>query len=121
MATNWCDERPSGAIIEDLMAWLEAVDLLDNPIHRVFYEWLLFTGLRKSEAFNMEWKDVHEDHIHLPMTKNGRSFDLPILQTHHEILAPLRGLSRTWVFPSPKSMVGYITNPLRIPWRLLIR
>lgn len=116
MAIEWYEERPSGTIIENLITWRQKIDALDNPIHRVFFEWLLFTGLRKSEAFSMEWKDVHEHHIHLPMTKNGRSFDLPILQIHHEILAPLRGLSRTWVFPSPKSTVGHITNPSRIPW-----
>lgn len=48
------------------------------------------------------------------MTKNGRSFDLPILQLHHEILAPLRPLSRHWVFPSPKSVTGHITKPERL-------
>ena len=97
--------------IEDLSVWKEAIDGLVNPIHRVFHELLLFTGLRRSEALALEWKNILEDRIHLPMTKNGRSFDLPILQIHHEILAPLRGLSRTWVFPSPRSTTGYVTNP----------
>jgi integrase len=50
------------------------------------------------------------------MTKNGRSFDLPITQVHHEILAPLKDLRRKWVFPSQKSKVGYITNPTKIEW-----
>ena len=50
------------------------------------------------------------------MTKNGRSFDLPILQRHHEILAPLRGLHRNWVFPSPKGTEGHITNPAKLEW-----
>ena len=90
--------------------------MLYNPIHRVFFELLLFTGFRKSEAFALEWKDVHEDRIHLPMTKNGRSFDLPILQLHHEILAPVRGLSGQWVFPSPKSSAGHLSAPKRIEW-----
>ena len=78
------------------------MDGLYNPTHAAFYELLLFTGLRKTEALTLEWQHVHEDRIHLPMTKNGRSFDLPILQMHHEILAAVRGLHRTWVFPSPK-------------------
>lgn len=116
MAVEWHEERPKGEIIEDLVQWRKTVDGLENPIHRVFYELLLFTGLRKTEAFTLEWRNVHEDHIHLPMTKNGRSFDLPILQVHHEILAPMRGLSPTWVFPSPKSIKGYITNPTRMAW-----
>ena len=89
---------------------------LQNPIHAVFFEFLLFTGLRKSEALTLEWRHVHEDRVHLPTTKNGRSFDLPILQLHHEILAPVRGLHRRWVFPSPKGPDGRMTSPQRIEW-----
>lgn len=116
MAIEWYDEKPQGQIIEDLRSWQETVDGLQNPIHRTFYEFLLFTGLRKSEAFTLEWKNVHENLLHIPMTKNGRSFDLPILQLHHEILAPVRALSSKWVFPSPKSQTGYITNATRMSW-----
>ncbi len=116
MAIEWFEEKPKGDIIEDLRKWRHTIDALPNPIHRVFYELILFTGFRKSEAFTLEWKNVHEDHIHLPMTKNGRSFDLPILQLHHEILAPMRGLSPKWVFPSPKSKFGHITNAHRLQW-----
>lgn len=116
MAIEWFEEKPRGNIIEDLRKWRHTIDALPNPIHQVFYEFILFTGLRKTEAFTLEWKNVHEDHIHLPMTKNGRSFDLPILQHHHEILAPLQGLGRNWVFPSPKSKLGHITNATRLEW-----
>lgn len=116
LAIEWYDEEPDGRIIEDLKAWRQAVDGLYNPIHQVFYEFLLFTGFRKTEALTLEWRNVHEDHIHLPVTKNGRSFDLPILQLHHEILAPLRGLSLTWVFPSPKAPEGHLTSPERMVW-----
>ena len=86
MAIEWYDERPNGSIINDLTAWRCTVEALDNQIHAAFYQFLLFTGLRKSEALKLEWKNIHEDRLHLPVTKNGRSFDLPILQTHHEIL-----------------------------------
>ena len=116
MAIEWFEERPKGEIIEDLPKWRETVEALDNPIHRAFFGFILFTGFRKSEAFTLDWKNVYEDHIHLPMTKNGRSFDLPILQVHHKILAPMRGLSSTWVFPSPKSQSGHITNAKRLEW-----
>lgn len=116
MAIEWFEERPNGAIIADLVKWKWTIDGLQNPIHAVFYELLLFTGLRKSEALTLEWQHVHEDRIHLPITKNGRSFDLPILQVHHEILAPLRGLHRRWVFPSPKGPDGRMTSPQRLSW-----
>lgn len=38
-----------------------------------------FSGFRKTEALLLEWKNVHEDPNPLPVTRNGRSFDLPIL------------------------------------------
>jgi len=116
MAIEWYCEKPSGEIIEDLKAWRHTVDGLRNPIHRVFYELLLFTGLRKSEALTLEWKNIYEDRIHLPMTKNGRSFDLPILQRHHEIFAAVRGFDRKWVFPSPKGPNGRLAAPRRLEW-----
>ena len=61
---------------------------------------------------------MHPDRIHLPMTKNGRPFDLPILDLHHELLEPMRGLSGEWVFPAPKSRAGHLECPKRIDWSL---
>lgn len=98
------------------MEWRRTVDALFNPIHTAFYEFILFAGLRKSEAYALEWRHFRKDHAHLPMTKNGRSFDLPILQMHHEILAPMKGLSRQWVFPSPKAASGHLTGATRMKW-----
>ena len=116
LAIEWFEETPPGTIIDDLPAWREEVEALDHPIHEALFKLLLFTGLRKSEALTLEWRNVHEDQIHLEMTKNGRSFDLPILQLHHEILAPLRGLHPKWVFPSPRSQSGRITNTRKLTW-----
>lgn len=116
MAIEWYEETPNGSIIDNLGEWRRTIEALPNPIHSVYYELLLFTGLRKTEALTLEWKNVHEDRIHLPMTKNGRSFDLPILQRHHEILAPIRGLHRRWVFPSPKGPDGRLSTPQRLQW-----
>jgi len=115
-AIEWYEERPDGRIIDDFNAWRSHIDELFNPIHKVFYEFILYTGLRKTEALTLEWKNVGEGQIHLPMTKNGRSFDLPIVQRHHEILAPLQGLSRNWVFPSPKAPTGHLQAPTRMKW-----
>ena len=74
MAIEWLEETLDGRIIGDLKNWRQTIDDLSNPIHRVFFELLLFTGLRKTEALTLQWKQVQEDRIHLPMTKNGRSF-----------------------------------------------
>lgn len=116
LAIEWYEETPSGDIIEDLRGWSATINGLENPIHQAFFRLLLFTGFRKGEAFTLEWQHVHKDRLHLPMTKNGRSFDFPISDIHHEILAPMRGLNRKWVFPSPKSGAGHLTGPKRIRW-----
>lgn len=116
MAVEWYDEGSPGTIIENLKLWGQTVDGLPNPIHTAYYRLLLFTGFRKTEALTLEWKHVHDRHIHLPMTKNGRSFDLPILPLHHDILQPMRRLNRKWVFPSPKGPDGHLGAPKRLQW-----
>ncbi len=116
MAIEWYQEQPSGDIISDLKAWRAQVQSLGNPIHRTFYDLILFTGLRRTEALSLQWSNVLEDRIHLPMTKNGRSFDLPICDIHQDILDPMRSLSRKWVFPSPKSSTGHVGQPEKIQW-----
>ena len=77
LAIEWYDEQPDGRIIDDLLQWRDTVDGLENPIHAVYYHFLLFTGLRKSEAAALRWEDVHEDRIHIPVTKNGRRLNDP--------------------------------------------
>lgn len=115
-AIEWFVETPGGSLIHDLAAWRSAVDALENPIHAAFYRLLLFTGFRKSEALGLRWRDVRPDHIHLPVTKNGRPFEFPVVDMHHDILEPLRRLGREWVFPAPKSTSGHLVAPTRLDW-----
>ena len=41
---------------------------------------------------------------------------MPIVQRHLEILEPVRGLNKQFVFPSTKSEKGYIGRPVRLRW-----
>ncbi len=116
ISIEWHAERNDNPIIENLSDWTRQVDVLENPIHRAFHHLLLFTGFRLNEARTLKWVNVHYDRIHLPMTKNGRSFDFPICEIHREILEPLKSLNREWVFPSPKSANGHVVSPARIDW-----
>lgn len=77
IATEWFEDKPDWRIIDDLKAWRPTIDDLPDPIYRIFYELLLFSGRRKSEVLTLQWKQIQEDWIHLPMTKNCRSFDFP--------------------------------------------
>ena len=57
MAIEWYEEKPDGRIDRgSVRDWRQTVDALHNPIHRAFYELLLFTGLRKGEALTLNGK-----------------------------------------------------------------
>ncbi len=60
-----------------------------NPIHGMCSALLLLMGLRKTEALTLDRNDMYNDHIHLPMTANGRSSVLPVTQAHQELRAQL--------------------------------
>ncbi len=104
---EWYPEAKTlNAPIRDLVAWREAVENIDNTIHRTAYMYALFTGLRRSEIESLEWDRIDEA-IHLPTTKSGREFWLPLVEEHHRILDPLRGIDDRWVFPAD-SKSGHI-------------
>ena len=42
------------------------------------FDLALATAMRRGEILSMEWKHVHARHVHLPMTKNGESRDVPL-------------------------------------------
>lgn len=115
MAIEWFAEPPSQKIIEDLPKWRDVVDEIENPVHAAFYRFLLATGLRLNEALSLTWDQVRDDHLHLPMTKNGRAFDLPLVDLHHEIIAPMRAFRSDYVFPGTKHAV-HLKQPKRIGW-----
>lgn len=54
MAFEWYIKQPNGTDIDDLRAWHQGVGAFYNPIHKVFYEMLLLTGFRKTEALTLE-------------------------------------------------------------------
>ena len=74
------------------------------------------TGLRRAEASTLTWEQVRGDHVHLPMTKNGRSFNLPITPAHHALLEPLRDFDPEYVFPALRGKRRPMTAPAPLPW-----
>ncbi|PQV58751.1 phage integrase family protein [Defluviimonas denitrificans] len=115
VAVEWFPEEPSHRIIDDLDAWKKAVDAIENPVHRAYYYFLLLTGLRKEEAMTLRWEQVFDDHLHLPETKNGRAFNLPLLPEHHAILEPMRAYRSEYVFHGTRHAV-HLRAPTRLAW-----
>lgn len=60
---------------EEIRRFLEAIDTLDNRAIANGIKFLLFTGLRKNEAFHLDWESVNREEgtVYLSHTKSGRS------------------------------------------------
>jgi integrase len=68
---------------EEIVRLLEALRGDQNPVAAAFFEFLLYTGVRKGEALAAKWEhvDLHKRVWFLPRTKNGKA--------RHVILNPL--------------------------------
>ena len=100
----------------ELPAFYGAVDGLPSRTHRDYLLMLLFTGLRRREATEMQWSEIDfaERVIRLPArrTKAGRRLDLPMSDFIRDLLVARRALGDDgpWVFGAD-SKSGHIEEP----------
>lgn len=98
---------------------LERIDLQDLV-------WLLLsTGARRSNVLSMRWEDVDiKGRVwRIPMTKSGEAKLVPLVSKSMEILKR-RHKSRQlspYVFASPSSKSGHVTNPAKAWYNFLAR
>ena len=120
---DWFEEQPRDAAIpaEHLSDWYKDITALSNPVRNDYYLFVLFSGLRRQSAAEIRWEHVDLDKatILIPNPKGGtkRAFVLPLSdflleilkrrKTDNEQLVP----DSPWVFPSPKSKAGHISEP----------
>ena len=118
----------------DLPDWKRTVDSIQNPIRRDLQLFLLFTGLRSTDARTVRWEEVNlgdepREHRHLPpgcmhrpKPKGGedRAFTVPLSEPVLEILRRRReqnpiiaGDDKGWVFPSVnmRGETTYVRQP----------
>lgn len=95
----------------ELKSLLATAETAPYPFGRIV-EVLLFTGLRRSEAANLEWRffDTDRGILTLPsnLTKNGRSHSFPVGQGLAGVLSRTPQLS-SYIFPSSKD-TGTVFN-----------
>ena len=118
---DWFEEKPRKAAIptNDLADLYRRIQAVPNPIRRDYFEFVLFTGMRRQAAAQMLWKDVDLDNamLHVPRPKGGerRAFDLPLSDHLVGLLERRReedaALESPWVWPSPSSKTGRISEP----------
>ena len=73
----------------------------DNAYLAPLVEFAIETGMRRGELLSTRWSDVHieERYIHLPLTKNGSSRDVPLSSRAKNILSELPKGRSGVVFP----------------------
>ena len=87
---------------KDLNSWYASVGALQNETFRDALIVLLFTGLRKMEAFTLEWENVDfkNETVHVDNTKSNVPITLPVCKTVLDILNARRQTAgeSPWVF-----------------------
>lgn len=95
-------------------AWYSAVLNLKNQSIKDGLRFLLFTGLRRMEAFTLRWEHVDFDKrlITIPHTKNGSSHELPLSDYLYDLLHRRKqdAGNSPWVFPGD-GKAGHLTEP----------
>jgi len=91
----------------ELPAWRERVQSIQNPVRRDLQLFLLYTGLRSTDARTVRWEhvDFEAGTIHRPKPKGGedRAFTVPVAQVVLDLLRRRREENMDdggWVFPS---------------------
>ncbi len=95
---------------------LEATRHCTNPNIKPIIQIALRTGMRRGEIINMHWEhiDFNRSILHIPITKNGHSRDIPL---SHRTIRLLQSLER-----QPRGQVFQTTaNAFRLIWQRLLK
>ena len=87
-----------------LRPWYESTLQLNQDTTRDYLHFILFTGLRRSEATRLTWDavDFDERSFLIPETKNNEPHRLPMSDVLFELLQRRHlAAEKIWVFPSP--------------------
>lgn len=110
---TWCTPEHLGNLIAAIKAY-------PNPIIREYLLFLLFTGLRRSEAAALEWKNVdfRRQLITLSDTKSGRPHSLPLNEFALDVLKKIpRQEGNPYVFWA-NSASGHVEEP-KTAWAII--
>jgi integrase len=87
----WCKEQPREQLLEpdQFPAFAACVSGLGGYNATDIYRLLMYTGMRKSEAFSLQWQniDLQADALTVPKTKNGKPLTLPLPRQVKTILS----------------------------------
>lgn len=58
----------------------------------------LRTGMRAGELCGLNWRNVHDRHVHIPLTKNGKARDVPLSSKAKRLIDRMEGWDDELVF-----------------------
>ena len=90
LTKSWHATKRTQTVIKpnQLPVWYKAVLAEPNEIMRDYFLFLLFTGLRRSEAAQLKWSDIDSEALTFTVrkTKNGYPHTLPVSNYVEELL-----------------------------------
>lgn len=107
---------------EEVARFLEHVEHVNNPSIRNGLKLLLFSGMRKSEVFQLRWTSVNRDAgtLYLPETKSGKPRFVVLNSLARQIIEEMwdaRVNAHPFVFPGRGPSVPVI-NPHKNFWQI---
>jgi integrase len=105
------ERRDSTIKDHQLEVWYKSVCNLKNDSMRDALIFLLFTGLRKNEAFKLKWEyiDMKDKSLRIPHTKSGKPFNIPLSDFLIDLLVKRKNNKSIWVFDG-NGQDGHITE-----------
>ena len=102
---------------DEIRQFIESLAKDENPVAAAFLEFLLYTGVRRSEALNAKWEnvDLAKRVWFIPRSKNGKHRHVIL---NAKALALLEGLPRLNPYLFPGKLEG---QPLNNPQKCFIR
>ena len=136
---GWCDEQPAYASLlpaknpaktkkarealgkagvksdvlqrGQLAVWFTAAQQLSNPTIAAYLQVLLLTGARPGEVMTLQWDDVNTQWKGITIRdKIEGERTIPLTPYVAHLLAALPRRNK-WIFSSPTSKTGYLTEP----------
>lgn len=94
-----------------LAAWFAAVQQIQNPTIAAYLQILLLTGARPGEVRTLRWNDINTQWKGIAIrdkVEGVRELPLTPYVSHLLVRLPKRN---EWIFSSPSSASGYLTEP----------
>lgn len=115
---QWHKKNVRGGFVPDekIRAFCAAIIENATTVFRDYLFFLLFTGMRKTEAASLRWNDIDWSRrvIKVPkeITKMKRAYTMPLSDFLYRLLEKRQSesVASEWVFPSPRDPQLHINN-----------